>query len=59
MEKLRGRILNYLREGQHFEPELAVEVTDNLIDVVFEWIMDAADYMHGSGEVLNELREEM
>ena len=59
MEKLKSRILTYLQEGQCFEPELAIEVADNLIDVVFEWITDAADYMHGSSEVLGELREEI
>lgn len=59
MEKLRGRILNYLREGQHLDPYLAEEITTNVLDVIDEWTRDVIYYMPASDEILHELREEM
>ncbi len=59
MEKLRGRILNYLREGQSLDPYLSEEITTNLLDVLDEWLKDVTYPMPSSNEILYELREEM
>lgn len=58
MEKLRTRMLAYLREGQLLEPYLAEEITANLIDVIHEWRVDLSQEIPKVDEALPYLTEE-